>query len=172
VTFTDYVQDNQRTLLRFAMALTGDARLAEDVVQDVLARAFQRWDRIAAVDRPHAYVRRMIVNEYLSWRRRWSRVQPFADIEPDEVQADHATEHAERATMIARLARLPRKQRTVLALRFYEGLSDAEIAETLGCAVGTVRGDASRALAALRVDPPGDPNDHDHPALITREATR
>lgn len=170
MTFTDYVLDNQRVLLRFAMALTGDARLAEDVVQDVLARAFQRWDRIAALDRPHAYIRRMIVNEYLSWRRRWARVQPFAEIEPHDVQPDHATQHAERTGMIARLARLPRKQRAVLALRFYEGLSDAEIAETLGCAVGTVRGDASRALAALRVDPPGDTDDRDR--LIAREATR
>jgi RNA polymerase sigma-70 factor (sigma-E family) len=170
VKFTDYVTANQRTLLRFAMALTGDARLAEDVVQDSLARAFQRWDRISVLDRPHAYVRRMIVNEYLSWRRRWSRVQPLADIEPDEVQPDHAVEHAERETMIARLARLPRKQRAVLALRFYEGMSDAEIAETLGCAVGTVRGDASRALAALRVDPPGDLDAHPH--LTIREVTR
>jgi RNA polymerase sigma factor (sigma-70 family) len=130
VTFNDYVLDNQRTLLRFAMALTGDARLAEDVVQEVLARAFQRWGRIAVLDRPHAYIRRMIVNEYLSWRRRWARVQPFAEIEPDEVQPDHAAEHAERSSMIARLARLPRKQRAVLALRFYEGLSDA-IARTV-----------------------------------------
>ena len=170
MTFTDYVQANQRGLLRFAMALTGNARLAEDILTDVLGRAYERWDRISAVDRPHAYVRRMIVNEYLSWRRRWSRVQPFAEIEPADVQPDHAAEHAERTAMIARLARLPRKQRAVLALRFYEGMSDAEIAETLGCAVGTVRGDASRALAALRVDASG--GSDDHPTLITWEALR
>jgi RNA polymerase sigma-70 factor (sigma-E family) len=150
VIFTEYVAAHQRGLLRFATAMTTDEAQAEDVVQDVLTRAYQRWDAIAALEHPHAYVRRMIVNEYLSWRRRWARVTPYAEVEPDAVR-DHADQHADRAGLMAEIARLPRKQRAVLALRFYEGMRDAEIAETLGCSASTVRAYASRALAQLRV---------------------
>jgi len=151
VIFTEYVAEHQRGLLRFATALTTDEALGEDIVQDVLARAYAKWDAISALDRPHAYVRRMIVNEYLSWRRRWARITPYADVEPAGIEVDHAAQHADRSALMAEIARLPRKQRAVLALRFYEGMSDPEIAETLGCTSGTVRGYASRALARLRV---------------------
>ena len=95
----------------------------------------------------------MIVNEFLSWRRRSWRLVP-AGRGPDvdnRVSQDHAAAHAERAALLAELGTLPRRQRAVLVLRYYEGLSDTEIAEVLGCAPGTVRGYASRALAALRV---------------------
>ena len=69
--FDEYLRREHRALLRFAVTVIGDARLAEEIVQDVLLRAFQRWSTIGELDRPHAYVRRMIVNEHLSWRRRW-----------------------------------------------------------------------------------------------------
>jgi RNA polymerase sigma factor (sigma-70 family) len=96
----------------------------------------------------------MIVNEWLSWRRRsWRQVPSGAGTDVDtRLTPDPATGHAERDALLAELARLPRRQRAVLVLRYYEALSDAEIAEVLGCAPGTVRGYASRALAALRVD--------------------
>jgi RNA polymerase sigma factor (sigma-70 family) len=109
---------------------------------------------IGSLDRRDAYIRKMIVNEYLTWRRRsWrlvlSGVGPAIE---DRPAPDPATRYAEREAIVAELAKLPRRQRAVMVLRYYEGLSDQEIAEVLGCRPGTVRGYASRALAALRVE--------------------
>src|SRR5438874_13457441 len=134
------------------MVLTGDPRLAEEIVQDDLVRAFERWEYISGREYPSAYLRRMIVNDYLSVRRRLWRVVPFDPGEHAAAVADHAGEHAERDAILAELAKLPRKQRAVIALRYYGGLSDAEIADALGCTTGTVRGYASRALATLRIE--------------------
>lgn len=153
MTFQEFVATRLPGLLRFAAVLTGDRGLAEDVVQEVLLRVHQRWPKVGALDSPEHYVRRMITNEYLSWRRRWSRVVPRAEppAGPDSVP-DHAATHAERDALRIELDKLPRRQRAVLVLRYYAGLSDAQIAEVLGCRAGTVRGYASRALAALRIE--------------------
>ena len=150
--FAAFVAEKQQPLLRLAMVLSGDARLAEDVVADVLGRAYEKWPRIAQLDQPYAYVRRMVVNEYLSWRRRIRRAAPYAQLE-DLVDAvpDHAGPHAERDALIDELTALPKQQRATLVLRYYEGLTDAEIAHVLGCGESTVRSNASRALAALRI---------------------
>ena len=141
-------------LLRFAGVLTGDPALAEDVVQEVLLRASKRWNHIGALDHPESYVRKMIVNEYLSWRRRNWRVLPTgAAIETsDRETPDYARDHAERDALLTELGKLPRRQRTVLVLRYYQGLPDTEIADVLGCTPGTVRGYAFRALKTLRVE--------------------
>jgi RNA polymerase sigma-70 factor (sigma-E family) len=155
VTFDEFAATRLDAVLRFAVVLTNDRGLAEDVVQEVLIRAHQRWAQIGALEHPEAYVRRMVVNEFLSWRRKWARYVPQADIEPlmsQTTQPDHADAQAERATLLAEVAKLPRRQRAVLVLRYYEGLSDAQIADVLGCAETTVRGYAFRALAALRVE--------------------
>lgn len=142
-------------LLRFATVLTSQTWLAEDLVSDVLGRAFERWDRISQMSEPHAYVRRMVVNEYLSWHRRLARTSPHADVELDVAcVGDGADQHAERDEMLRRLATLPRRQRAAVVLRYYIGLSDADIAAHLGCREGTVRSQISRALAFLRVQPP------------------
>jgi len=151
VDFDDYVVRNRRALKRFATVLSGQTWLADDLVADVLGRAFERWDRIGAVADPHAYVRRMIVNDYLSWRRCLARTTPRADIEPSESVSDGAQEHAERDAMITRLAALPRKQRAAVVLRYYAGMSDADIAAELDCREITVRSQISRALATLRL---------------------
>lgn len=153
MTFAEFVSAQQRPLLRFAMVLTGDAHMAEDIVADVLARAYERWNRIGAMSQPGAYVRRMIVNEHVSWWRRWARAAPRAEIAiADPPVPDPATRYAEREAMAARLATLPRRQRAALVLRYYEGLSDEAIAETLGCTAATVRSHVSHALATLRID--------------------
>jgi RNA polymerase sigma-70 factor (sigma-E family) len=152
VTFDEFAATRLDVVLRFAVVLTNDRGLAEDVVQEVLIRAHQRWAQIGAMEHPEAYVRRMVVNEFLSWRRKWARYVPQADVEPATIQADHADAQAERATLLAEVAKLPRRQRAVLVLRYYEGLSDAQIAEVLGCAETTVRGYAFRGLAALRIE--------------------
>jgi RNA polymerase sigma-70 factor (sigma-E family) len=147
--FSEYVRVQRPALMRFATVLTGQTWLAEDLVSNVLGRAFERWDAIAATARPHAYVRKMIVNEHLSWRRRLRRI---ANEVPDRAVADGTDDHAERDAMIARLAQLPRRQRAAIVLRYYVGLSDAEVAKELGCRESTVRSQISRALASLRID--------------------
>jgi RNA polymerase sigma-70 factor (sigma-E family) len=150
--YEDFVAARLPALLRYAGAMTVDRATAEDIVQEVLVRAHGRWRRIEALDHPEAYVRKMITNEFLSWRRRFARIEPRADLPPDRGDTpDPETTYGERDAMRAEIARLPRQQRAVLALRYYAGLTDAEIAAELGCGVGTVRGYASRALASLRV---------------------
>ena len=151
--FGEYVARQRPALMRFATILSSQTWLAEDVVSDVLGRAFERWDRISQLAEPHAYVRRMVVNEYLSWHRRRARTAPHPDIVFDTAQVEDGTdERAEREAMIQRLAQLPPKQRAAVVLRYYVNLSDAEIAEHLGCREVTVRSQISRALAALRLD--------------------
>lgn len=149
--FTEYVAGQRPALMRFATVLTCQTWLAEDLVSDVLCRAYERWDRISEVAQPHAYVRRMVLNDYLSWRRRLTRTSPRAEVEVAH-QGDGADERAERDAMIRRLAGLPRRQRAAVVLRYYLGLPDAEIAAQLGCRETTVRSQISRALATLRID--------------------
>ena len=161
MTFEEFAAARLGAVVRFAAVLAGERALAEDIVQEVLIRAHAKWDQIGCLDVPEAYVRKMIVNEYLSWRRRSWRLVPSGVLEPDALGPgrDHAVDHAERDALLAEVSRLPRRQKAVLVLRYYEALSDAEIAEVLGCAPGTVRGYASRALATLRVDLSRTPSD-------------
>jgi RNA polymerase sigma-70 factor (sigma-E family) len=151
--FAEYVARQRPALMRFATVLTCRTWLAEDLVSDVLGRAFERWDRISGMAEPNAYVRRMVLNDYLSWRRRLARTTPRADVEPNTAgYGDGTDERAERDAMIRRLAGLPRKQRAAVVLRYYAGLPDAEIATQLGCRETTVRSQIHRALATLRID--------------------
>jgi|SRR5215472_10472990 len=154
MTFEEYTSWRLPAVLRFAAVLTGDRALAEDVVQEVLIRAHRHWGRIGRLDQPDPYIRRMVVNEFISARRRSWRLVPSGDgMEVDDrVAPDHAGDHAERAELLAELRKLPVRQRTVLVLRYYEGLTDVEIAEVLGCQPGTVRAYMARALAALRIE--------------------
>ncbi|WP_216208913.1 SigE family RNA polymerase sigma factor [Amycolatopsis aidingensis] len=159
--FDDFVTDRLDRLLRYATALTCDPHLAQDVVQEVLLRAQRHWPRIATMRAPELYVRRMLTNEYLSWRRRKAArtvASTHAALERAAVPVeDGADRHAERDAMRGRIARLPRKQRAAIVLRYYEDLDDAEIAEVLGCTAGTVRSHISRALGTLRADEPAGP---------------
>jgi RNA polymerase sigma-70 factor (sigma-E family) len=158
VTFAEFAATRLPRLLRYAVVLTGDRELAQDVVQDVLARAQVRWRKIASTDSPDAYVRQMVLNEYLSWRRRWAvrnvravgeRVLELGDSRGGS--RDHADTMADADDLWSRLATLPPKQRAVLVLRYYEQLDDDEIASLVGCARGTVRSNASKALKTLRL---------------------
>ncbi|MET0133096.1 MAG: SigE family RNA polymerase sigma factor [Kibdelosporangium sp.] len=145
--FEEFVSSRLDALLRYATALSCDPHLAQDVVQEVLLRAQVRWDRIGSVDNPGAYVKRMVTNEYLGWRRRKAR----RVIGLSAGSVDPIAQFDQRDAMLAMIARLPRKQRAVIVLRYYEGCSDPEIAELLGCAAVTVRSHMSRAIARLRV---------------------
>jgi RNA polymerase sigma-70 factor (sigma-E family) len=151
--FEAFVQARLPALVGFTAALCADPTLAEDVVQEVLIRVQRRWPAVASLDVPEAYVRKALVNEYLSWRRKLGRVIPKAEVHPPGFDApDHAEVHAQRSLLADHLAALPPRQRAVLVMRYYAGLTDAEIAEILGCRPVTVRGYAVRALAALRVE--------------------
>lgn len=110
--FEEYVAQRHRGLCRFACVLCGDPALAEELVSDTLGNAFARWERVSAADNPHAYVRRMLVNEYLGWRRRSARTTIRADV-TDLVTpvTDHAEGYADRQLLLAELRTLPAKQR-------------------------------------------------------------
>ncbi|MET8151134.1 SigE family RNA polymerase sigma factor [Actinoplanes sp. NPDC049668] len=151
MTFEEYVLVRGVALVRFARLLTGDEHRAEDLVQEVLARAYVRWGRVGKVDRPDLYVRRMVVNAHRSWRRRLvSREVAVADVPDGAYDRDCAVESAERDAVWRMVHRLSPRQRTVIILRYYEDYDDATIAELLQCSQGTVRTQAKRALDKLR----------------------
>jgi RNA polymerase sigma-70 factor (sigma-E family) len=152
LSFEEFVALRLDALLRYATVLTCDPHLAEDVVQEVLLRAQQRWPRIGEMDAPAAYVKRMVTNEYLSWRRRRAAREVAASkaMLVGPVVPDRTAEYDERDAMLSRIAQLPRKQRSAIVLRYYENCTDAEIAAVLGCGEGTVRSHLSRAVATLR----------------------
>jgi RNA polymerase sigma-70 factor (sigma-E family) len=154
--FEDFVLARSGDLVRFGRARCGDRHLAEDLVQSVLAGAHGRWSRIARVERPEAYVRRMIVNEHLSWRRRRSSRELASATPPDPALDDGSGARAERDRLWHLLATLPPKQRAAVALRYYEDLPDREIALLLDCSESTVRSQIARALAALRLTAPSE----------------
>jgi RNA polymerase sigma-70 factor (sigma-E family) len=144
--FTEFVLARQAALLRTAYLLTGHAQDAEDLVQTTLVKVVPQWRRIR--DNPEPYVRRTMVNVNVSrWRRRRWR-EESTDVLPEQL-AD-APDHDELLAVRAALAALAPRQRAVLVLRYYEGLSEAEIAATLGIAPGTVKSQARDGLARLR----------------------
>ncbi len=154
MTFEEFAVSQFPAVLRFAAVLTGDRASAEDIVQEILIRTHRHWNEISGLDRPERYVRKMVVNEFVSSRRRLRRMIPAGrGSEIDKrVTPDHAACYAERDALLAELAKLPQRQRAVVVLRYYDGYSDSAIAETLGCTRGTVRSYACRALATLRVE--------------------
>jgi RNA polymerase sigma-70 factor (sigma-E family) len=151
VDFDEWVAARGVGLIRLAYVLTGNRHDAEDLVQDVLARALPRWSRIAVVENPEAYLRRMLVNAHTSaWRRFRRRETPVAalvDIATKRVDEPDVIEHLH--VWQACLA-LPRDQRIAVVLRFYEDMDYGAIAELTGVRVGSVRSRVSRALASMR----------------------
>jgi RNA polymerase sigma-70 factor (sigma-E family) len=154
MTFEEFAATRMPALLAFAVVLAGDRAGAEDLAQEVLVRVYLRWDKIARLDRPEWYVRKMILNEFLSGRRRSRRQATATGLDADSAGSvpDHAELYGERQALLSELGKLPRRQRAVLVLRYYEDRGDAEIAKLLGCTPGTVRGYAARGLAALRIE--------------------
>lgn len=153
--FDEFVRVRGQALLRFAYLVTGNQAAAEEAVQEALSRAWPRWDRISHMDSHEAYVRRMIVNAHISWWRRFHREVAVDEVrDPSGASAgaspDHGSQAAERDAIWTLLQRLPRKQRTAVVLRHYEGLSDREIASLLECPESTVRSQIHRALITLR----------------------
>ncbi|MBW8485890.1 SigE family RNA polymerase sigma factor [Actinomadura parmotrematis] len=149
-TFEEFVRHRLPALFRYACVLTGDRHDAEDVVQEALARTGAGWWRVRRKDDPEGYVRTAMVRIVLNRRRGAARERLTAD-PPDRAVEDGAlTRITADAALDAALAGLPPRMRAVLVLRYVDQLTDAEIAEVLGCTAATVRSQASRALAKLR----------------------
>jgi RNA polymerase sigma-70 factor (sigma-E family) len=147
-TFDEFVAARSRALLRTAYLLTHDHALAEDLLQTALARAWFAWRRIDG--NPDPYVRRILVNTYASWwRRKWNGEHPTDEL-PERPTDESGTEPTD---LWQAMERLPRRQRAVVVLRYFEDLTEAQTAELLGCSVGTVKSQCSKALAKLRIDP-------------------
>ena len=152
--FAQFVEARERALQRTAWLLTGDWGLAEDLVQTALARAWPRWERIRRHDEPEVYVRRVMVNTWMTWRRRKWRGERATEAMPDSpAPGDIASEVAVRMAIRSALASLTNRQRAVFVLRVFDDLSEAQVAQVLDCAVGTVKSTMAQALAKLRHDP-------------------
>jgi RNA polymerase sigma-70 factor (sigma-E family) len=150
--FTEFLQARQPALLRTAYLLTGDRAGAEDLLQTSLAKLYLSWDKVQQRDSVEAYLRRIMVNENNSlWRRPFKRREVATDELPEGGQGvTDSYDDGESARLWGFVQTLPKRQRAVVVLRYYEQLSEAEIADALGCSVGTVKSQASRALASLR----------------------
>jgi RNA polymerase sigma-70 factor (sigma-E family) len=149
--FDAFVSARAAGLLRFAYLMSGSVDAAEEALQSALAKACEHWSRVRRADDPEAYVRRMIVNEHVSWWRRFRRHDvPVAEVRTTGLTGDPA-DAVTNADLAWRLcASLPARQRAVIVLRYYEGLTNAEIADQLGCPETTVRSAIHRALGRLR----------------------
>ena len=150
--YTEFVLARAAPMLAMARGMTRTATDAEDLVQEVLAKALLKWDVVRKADDPAAYVNRMLINASTSiWRSAKRREVPTASEDlPAQSVADRSGAVVERDALLGALRRLPPRHRAVLVLRYYEGLPDAEIAEMLGIAQATVRSSAARGLSTLR----------------------
>lgn len=168
IDFAEFVALRRDTWVRAACLLTGDPHTAEDLVQTALIRVWTRWERVTAQGDPDAYIRKALMNVFLTSlrRRRWREIT--ADPYTMRVSDQHVTDPApgdgieQRVDLRQLLAGLPPRQRAVLVLRYYLDLSEAETARTLGCSAGTVKSQAAKASAHLR----------NRIETIAREATR
>jgi RNA polymerase sigma-70 factor (sigma-E family) len=150
--FRDYVLARGTALLRMAVVLTGNRADAEDLVQAALAKTYLAWGKINDRAATDAYVRRAMVNTHISWWRHRKLEEFPTDELPDQVVADHARD-SDMAEVVRRaLDRLPRRMRAAVMLRYFEDMTEPEIAAALGISLGTVKSTVSRAVARLRID--------------------
>jgi RNA polymerase sigma-70 factor (sigma-E family) len=152
IAFGEYVRARGGALLRAAQALTGNRADAEDLVQATLVKAYQSWDKIADPAALDTYVRRVMVNTHISgWRRR--RVDEYPTDELPDAPAADVTGDSDRRDVVQRAVdRLPRQMRAAVMLRYFDDMTEPEVAAALGVSVGTVKSTVARAVAKLRKD--------------------
>lgn len=151
--FVEFAGTATPRLLRLGWLLTGDRHRAQDLVQSTLVRAYTSWHRIEDED-AFAYARRILVNLHTDWlRRRFWLERPVPELPEEQPRGDRHGEIDLRLALVAALQSLSRRERSVVVLRYYMDLSEAETAETLGLGVGTVKSLAWRGLRKLRADP-------------------
>ncbi len=149
--FEEYVSARGQELVRLGFTVSGDYQRAEDLAQIALMQAFRSWRKVRKADDPHHYVRRILINAYLSMTRRRSFSEaPTAEIDPPHAVPDPATGIVDSDDLWRALAALTARERVVLVLRYYQDLDDRTIADVLGIKPSSVRATASRALATLR----------------------
>jgi RNA polymerase sigma-70 factor (sigma-E family) len=154
VGFAQFIEAREQALQRTAWLLTNDWALAQDLVQAALARSWPYWGRIRRGDDPEVYVRRVMVNTWATWRRRrWRAEEPYGVLVDRPAGGDMAADVAMRVAVQQVLAALTERQKAVVVLRLFDDLPEAQVAQILGCAVGTVKATMSQALARLRSDP-------------------
>ncbi|WP_069466332.1 SigE family RNA polymerase sigma factor [Actinacidiphila rubida] len=146
-------------LVRTAYLLTGDHHEAEDLVQTTLAKVYLAWPRISRLDEPDAYVHRALANNNLSRFRRRRVVHLLTSRLPERSRPETTADVENRTALVTALAALPPRMRAVVVLRYWEDLSEQQVADVLGCTTGNVKSQASRGLRKLR----------DHPALAAGE---
>ena len=146
--FADFVTQWSPALLRVAFLLTSDRGEAEDLLQTALLKTSRHWGRLNDREAAYAYVRRVLVTTHTSWRRRRRVHEVLLDQFPDHPTGEPTTIDAGRA--LQALEQLPPRMRAVVVLRCYEGLTEAETADALGCSLGSVKSQASRGLTRLR----------------------
>jgi RNA polymerase sigma-70 factor (sigma-E family) len=148
--FDQFMRGRWPAMVRLGYALTGDAGLAEDLAQAAFARAYASWGRVRRAGDPDAYVRRIVINANRSrLRRRRVTEELHADL-ADNPAAELQAPSQELGGLLDALNRLGPRQRAVVVLRYWLDLSEADTAAALNCSVGTVKSQASRALATLR----------------------
>ena len=148
--FREFMRGRWPAMVRLAYGLTGDLGHAEDVAQGAFARAYASWERVMRTGDPDAYVRRIVINENNSRFRKRRVAEHLVDAVPEPPGRSPADPVSDSAALLKALRRLGPRQRAVIVLRFWMDMSEAETAAALGCSVGTVKSQASRALAALR----------------------
>ncbi|MGI3785735.1 MAG: SigE family RNA polymerase sigma factor [Janthinobacterium lividum] len=155
--FEEWLRARLPSMLRLSTALCGSPQPAEDLVQDVIIKAHAQWDRIQLLDQPDAYLRRMVINEHLSWRRRVAAaVRRDTSTEWGDVDQRRPFDQqwVDRDELVTQIRRLTPRQRAVIVLRYLDDLTIAETAHALGCTQSTVRAHTARALASLRITLP------------------
>jgi RNA polymerase sigma-70 factor (sigma-E family) len=151
VEFSEFMHGRWPGLVRLGYGLTGDLQLAEDLAQTAFARAYASWGRVRRADNPDAYLRRIVVNANKNRFRKLRVGELLTGSVPDLLSAaDGSDQWHDRAALIAALMDLPYGQRAAVVLRYWLDLTETETAAVLGCSVGNVKSQASRALAKLR----------------------
>ncbi|MDX6200483.1 MAG: hypothetical protein QOJ79_3634 [Actinomycetota bacterium] len=148
--FASFVSTRSGPLLRLAVGLTGSRPAGEDLLQSALTRAYLSWSKVRGAADADAYVRRIVVNSHVSLRRRRRVREELQSDVADVVGTAPSYGIDDRDALWTALARLGRRQRAIVLLRYYEDLADDQIAELLGCSPATVRSQAMRALATLK----------------------
>jgi RNA polymerase sigma-70 factor (sigma-E family) len=151
--FSEYMHGRWTQLVRLGYGLTGDRQLAEDLAQTALARAYAAWPRVRRSGNPDAYVNKIMVNAHHGRFRKRRVTERLTDAPPDPAAADATGAHDDRSALMAALLTLPPGQRAVVVLRYWMDMTETEAAAALGCSVGNVKSQASRALAKLRLSP-------------------
>ena len=147
--FAEFVEQHTDSLLTTAYLLTRDRAAAEELLQDVLVALYPQWQKVLQADSALAYVRRSVVNRFLNQRRRRAGAELASLQEPGD-PSDFTIRVADREQVRQVLAALPERQRAAVVLRYFYDYPDQQIADALGCRIGTARSLISRALAGLR----------------------